>query len=177
MKKSTMLIIFIIYVVSIIVIGFFGMSVKVYDEIKYVKSIQISVDAEDPDMYNLEDPVIDESTKNPKYKLRLFFKTNALLDGNGNKYLPLNIIPKIEYDTGEIEGSNLQGITYTVSNEKLVNDNIISLNKNGTLICYENLMVNSQGVLEHKAYSFFIYVNPVSVSGLGKGAIIKVDVV
>ena len=37
MKKSTIIVILIVYLVSIVAIGFFGMAVKVYDEVKYVK--------------------------------------------------------------------------------------------------------------------------------------------
>ena len=176
MKKSTMLIILIVYVMSIVIIGFFGMSIKVYDEVKYIKSIQMSVEAESDDMYTLSEPTIDTATKNPKYVLRINFKTFALIDGDGNKYLPLNLIPKIEYDTGEIEGSNLESITYTVSNDKLIENNKISLNQNGTLICYENLVTNKNGGTEHKAYAFFIYINPASMSKIGSGAIIQVVV-
>ena len=51
MKKSTTLLIFIIYLASIVVIGFFGMKIKVYDEVKYVKSIEMSVEAENRKMY------------------------------------------------------------------------------------------------------------------------------
>ena len=177
MKKSTMLIIFIVYVASIVVIGFFGMRVKVYDEVKYIKSIQMSVEAENENMFTLSEPVIDPTTKNPKYTLRVNFISCSLLDANNNRYLPLNLIPKIEYDTGEIEGSNLESITYTVSNEKLIEDSIISLDERGTLICREKLSINKNGEMEHKMYSFFIYVKPASMSGIGTGADILVIVV
>lgn len=43
MKKSTIIIIIAIYLVSIVVISFLGIKVRVYDETKYVKEIQISV--------------------------------------------------------------------------------------------------------------------------------------
>ncbi|MBO4569695.1 MAG: hypothetical protein J5689_00560 [Clostridia bacterium] len=171
MKKSTVLIIFIVYVASIVLIGFFGMTVKVYDEIKYVKSIQMSVEAEDDDMFTFTYDGIDDYTKNPKYTLVVNFSTkaisgtflNELNEYETKNYLPLTFIPKVTYDTGDVAG-NAEAIKYTISNEKLVESGKIVLEQNGTMMCFKS------GV------AFYVYVNPVSMSGSGTGANIHVFV-
>ena len=172
MKKSTIFIIFIIYIASIVVIGFFGMSVKVYDEIKYIKSIEMSVEAEDSDMFNLTYDKIDKNTQNPQYTLIINFSTKAIMgsfrDDNNvlvdKLYLPLNLIPKITYDTGDIAG-DAEGIKYTLSNQKLIENGSLTFEENGTLVCFKSNM------------AFYIYVNPVSKGGNGTGAILHVFVV
>ena len=93
MKKSTALVILIIYLVSIVLIGFFGMAVKAYDIQKYIKTIEMSVEAESEDMYKFEylgkDIQEDGSgTHNNKYKLTIYF-SQALMDEDEKLYLPL----------------------------------------------------------------------------------------
>ena len=80
MKKSTTILILIIYVASIVLVGFFGMSVKVYDEIKYVKQIAISVEAESEELYTLTK--LDENdavTGNPQYNLTIRYNSYGTL--------------------------------------------------------------------------------------------------
>lgn len=171
MKKTTVLLIFIIYVASIVVIGFFGMSVKVYDEIKYVKSIEMSVEAESSDMFELKYNGIDAETKNPEYTLRIYFTKSATTGTFKNsegvdeekQYLPLNLIPKVTYDTGDVAG-NAENIKYTISNQKLIDNNSVILKDNGTLICFKS------------GFAFYIYVNPASKGGNGTGANLHVFV-
>ena len=100
MKKSTILLIILIYLASIVVIGFFGMKIKIYDEIKYVKNIEMSVEAENENMFTFIDEGIDEATGNRAYKLVINFD-NYLIGSftrkNGiteeRKYIPLTLIP------------------------------------------------------------------------------------
>ena len=88
MKKSTILLILIIYIASIVVIGFFGMQIKVFDEIKYINSIEISVEAERSDSYELTLlPEKDKTTQNDVYNLKIYFtdkgETGEFFDEEG----------------------------------------------------------------------------------------------
>lgn len=166
MKKSTIFIIFVVYVASIIMVGFFGMSIKSFDQIQYVKSIGISIEAESHEMYDFNPTPtgIDQTTKNPKYSLKIYFTEKALFDQNNEKYLPLNIIPKVTYDSGDVAGANEEGIAFSISNQKYVEEGYVSLSDNGTLI------------LRKSKIAFMVYVNPVSKAGNGTGAVIQVVV-
>lgn len=171
MKKSTAIIIFIVYLASIILIGFFGMKVKAYDLQKYVKTIEMSVEAEDKSMFNFIYVGKDETTKNNKYELNVFFDKaltdNFKVDGivETRKYVPLTLIPKVTYDTGELSDSKGESIKYSISNEDLVENNYVELSEFGMLKCFKQNI------------RFTIYVSPASVSGIGTGAIITVFVI
>lgn len=172
MKKSTTLLIFIIYLASIVVIGFFGMKIKIYDEIKYVKSIEMSVEAENKKMFFFEDIGIDQVTGNKKYKLTVNFDEHLVASftrKNGTvedrKYVPLSLIPYVTYDTGDVANSEEESIKYSISNTLLEDRELISLSVRGQLLCFKNNI------------AFMIYVNPASKAGNGKGAVISVYVV
>lgn len=169
MKKSTALVILIIYLVSIVLIGFFGMAVKAYDLQKYIKSIEMSVEAESEEMFKFEylgkDINEDGSgTYNNKYKLIINFK-HALIDENEKAYLPLTLIPKVTYDTGDV---NAKGDTIKYSTnkeaEELIDKDYLKLDERGILTVYK------------KRISFYVYINPNSIGRIGSGAIIEVHV-
>ena len=174
MKKSTVLLIFMIYVASIVIIGFFGMRIKIYDEVKYINKIEISVEAEKSEMYELTLlPEKDKTTQNDVYNLKIYFTDYAeegefFDEGSGTnltkKYLPISFIPKITYDTGE-EGANVEGITYNISNQKLIDNKSVELENNGTMICFKPKI------------SFYVYIDPVSKGRNGTGVIIHVFVI
>ena len=174
MKKSTVIMIFVIYVVSIVVIGFFGMKVKVYDEVKYIDKIEMSVEAEQQEMYELElMPEKDKTTGNALYELTIYytkynqegeFLNEETQENETKNYLALIFIPKIYYDTGE-EGSNAEGVNYKISNQKLIENKAVEMKENGTMICFKGKM------------SFFVNVNPISNGKSGSGAIIHVFVI
>ena len=169
MKKSTAILIIIIYVASIILVGFFGMSVKVYDEIKYVKKIEISIEAESESLYTLTKfDEVDSVTGNPQYNLTIRYSSygNKSVDEDDNQFVLLNIIPEITYDTGDLAG-DAESIVYTLNNTgtKHVEKGNISLNEYGTLVCYKS------------SIAFQIYVNPAAKGGNGTGAIINVYVI
>lgn len=166
MKKSTAILIVIIYVASIILVGFFGMSVKVYDEIKYVKKIEMSVEAESEETYNFEYFGIDTKTENPKYILTVNFEDFATRDEDDKLFILLNLIPKVTYDTGDIAGDT-ENIVYTLSSsgKNYVDKGYITLDDYGTLVCYKNMI------------GFQIYVNPAQKGGNGTGAIVQVYIV
>lgn len=167
MKKSTIIIIFIIYVASIILIGFFGMRVKAYDLQKYVKAIEMSAEAEDKAMFKLESLGKTENKDN-HYKLTVYYdkgKTGDFeIDGiiETRKYVPLTLIPKITYTSGELGKG--EKIKYTISREELIDNHSIELTEYGVLTCFRKT-------------SFIIYVAPASSSGIGSSAIIDVFVI
>lgn len=159
MKKSTMLTIFIIYVVSIILIGFFGISIRVYDQINYVKSIEIEIAATNTNMYDLGEREIDENGNN-KYWLNIYF--SKAIDVNGTLMLPLNIIPKVTYNTENVADAKAESISFSLSDENYQKDGFISLSDKGELICYDY------------GFSFEVYVNPTSKGRNGSGAVLVV---
>ena len=167
MKKSTIIIIFIIYVASIILIGFFGMKVKAYDLQKYVESIEMSVEAEDEQMFKFES-LGKTANKNNYYKLTVYFDKALTgdfeIDGiiETRKYVPLTFIPKITYTSGELGKG--ERIKYSISREEVTKKHEAELTEYGMLSCL-------------KKTSFIIYVNPESVSGIGTGAVIDVYVI
>ena len=148
------------------------MKIKVYDEIKYVKSIEMSVEAENKKMFFFEDIGIDQVTGNKKYKLTVNFDEHLVASftrKNGTvedrKYVPLSLIPYVTYDTGDVANSEEESIKYSISNTLLEDRELISLSVRGQLLCFKNNI------------AFMIYVNPASKAGNGKGAIISVYVV
>lgn len=172
MKKSTILLIFIVYLASIVVIGFFGMKVKVYDEIKYVKTITMSVEAENEQMYDFVEDGTDTVLGNKKYKLTVHF--NAHLIGsftrkNGlveeRRYVPLTLLPYVTYDTGDVANSEEESIKYSLSNTSFEEKEYISLSEKGQLLCFKTDI------------AFMIYIDPATKGGYGTGAIIAVYVV
>ena len=173
MKKSTALVIFIIYMVSIVLIGFFGMAVKAYDLQKYITSIEMDVEAEDKEMFKFEYLGIDLPRENDReyvasynriYKLTIYFDY-ALLDEEGQMYLPLTLIPKVTYDTGDV-GAKGDTIKYSTNPEaeELIDAGNFTLDELGRLVIYK------------KKITFDIFVNPASVAKIGSGAMIQVSV-
>lgn len=162
MKKSTTLMIILIYLASIVVIGFFGMKIKVYQPTNYIKSIEMSVEAEDKKMFTFVSKGQD-SDGNHKYDLILHFDY-ALSNEDGEKYLPLSLIPYVTYQTGDVntkEGS----IKYVLPDDtkNLVTQGIISLSDKGQFMCYKKTL-----------QIFRIYVKPTEPSGSGTDAEIRV---
>ena len=169
MKKSTVLIIFIIYLASIVMIGFFGMATKVYDEIKYVSAIEMDVEAENEEMFSFKQ-IANTSQGNKQYQLIIKFD-NALVgvfDRDGvqeeRKYIPLTLIPHVTYDTGDVANAEEESIVYRLSNSELQDKEHVSLSSRGELFCFK------------KDIGFSIYVEPASKSGNEVGVIINVYV-
>lgn len=162
MKKSTVVIIFIVYLASIVVVGFFGMSVKVYDKVNYVQSIQVSVQAENPEMYYFEDTGISPTSQNHTYLLKLFFGDQHLLDAQGEPYLPVIFMPQVTYQSGDMAGE-AESIRYSViSSIDYVATGQIILSERGELTCYASRI------------TFGIVISPENSSLLGSKAEIEV---
>ena len=170
MKKSTTLIIFIIYLVSIVAIGFFGMASKVYDEINYVQAIDITVRTDDEESYRFKENGTTEQG-NKRYQLMLYFNKAIDIkveDENGNdemrKALHITFIPNITYDTVDTANAEEEGIVYNISNQQYIEKKYVSLNNRGELICFKNNI------------SFKIYVDPESKGSYAAGIVIDVYV-
>lgn len=165
MKKSTIIIILIVYLASIVLIGFFGMKVKVYDKVKYVKSIEMSAQAEREDMFSFESNGVDPSTQNNRYTLVIFFSENHIFDADNNPFLPIILMPHVTYDSGDVAGE-AEKIKYTlISNADLEGQGKVSLSRKGELKCFDSMM------------AFDILVSPETSSLVGSSAIIEVWVV
>lgn len=172
MKKSTILIIFIIYLASIVAIGFFGMAAKVYNVNKYVNSIEITIEAEDEKMFNFYNEGLLEGKKH--YKIDVYYDKaltgefeNKLGIVEERKYIPLTIIPHVTYDTGDVANSEEESIVYVLAEEdmELQNKEYIKLTERGELTCFR---VDT---------AFRIYVEPASSSSNDVGVIIDVYVI
>ncbi len=163
MKKSTIIIILIVYLASIIVVGFFGMRVKVYDKVKYVQSIEVTAQAENKNMILWEANGLDDNL-NHKYTLKILFTEHALIDQDGNKYLPVIFMPQVTYDSGDIAGET-EKIKYEINSEfDLEGSGQIVLSQRGELTC------------KAKTPAFEVIIRPVGTGLQGSQAIISVYV-
>ncbi len=107
MKKSIVITILLVYIASIIVVGFFGISVRVYDSVKYIQSITMSVEASDDSMFRWTDT--SPETGAHSYTLMIDFskaQEGPVEDKDGNtitaRFLSLTLIPKVTYKSGDI---------------------------------------------------------------------------
>ena len=162
MRKSTIAVILAIYVASIVAIGFYGISIKVYDKVKYVESIELKIEAENDNMYSFVSQGKSETGDN-KYYLKIHFKSAHLVDGAGKEYLPISIVPYVTYDSGDVAG-NEEKIKFTLnSSVDFVEKGKISFD-NGQLVCYDSEFV------------FYVTVSPEQVSKNGSSATVKIYV-
>lgn len=147
MKKSTILIIFIVYLASIVAIGFFGMSSKVYDEVKYVSAITVEAQVENENMRDFEDITANPTSKKKEYLLIVYFD-NGIEYETGKFYVPISLTPYVVYDTGDVANSKEVSIVYYGDSKKSQKDNdgnitfkqsnktIATLTKFGSLSCF-----------------------------------------
>lgn len=99
MKKSVVLTILIIYILAIVVVGFIGIALKVYDEKKYVEEIKcISDNYIDEPVYNEKGEVIYDGTIEVKKKtnpdLTVVIKCRALPADATNTKLKISVSDK-----------------------------------------------------------------------------------
>lgn len=164
MNKSTIVIIFVVYIASIIAIGFFGMAIKVYDKIKYVKSIEIKIEAESHNFYDFT-AIEKDSKGNNAYNLIVHFNYAQIDPITNKKYLPLSILPYVEYDSGDI-ASEEETLVYSInSSSDLEELGYVKLESTGMLTCYQANL------------AFIIKVSPQKSSRNGSSAIINVYVI
>lgn len=163
MKKSTVIIILIVYLASIVVVGFFGMRVKVYDKVKYIQSIEVTAQAENEKMYSFESEGLNPVTSNHKYKLNIYFTKYHLVDADGKSYLPIILMPQVTYDSGDMAGET-EKIKYSINNSLYEERGLVSLSQRGELYCYS------------KGMSFTVMISPESLGLIGASAEISVFV-
>lgn len=167
MKKSTLIVIFIVYLASIVAVGLFGMSVKVYDQVKYVSSITVSAESSEESALKLEQ-VSYSATDGYLYRLRVDFSkadTTTNASGEEQKVLEFSLIPKVAYESGEIS-SNLEAIVYLLdgNGQSYVDSEYISTDGRGQFLCHRNKI------------SFQVTIRPKSGSSSGAKATIRVIV-
>lgn len=165
MKKSVVITIFIIYIASIIAIGFFGIKLKVYDEVKYVKEIKVSVETTNEDAIKMVDVGKNSSTGNNEYKLyvdytkfetRVVEKDGAMVE---EVYFSLSLIPQVTYDSGELASGKGEKIKYTTLNQNYVDKGFFTLDEYGFVTIYR------QNVL-----SFSVMISPENRASFGSSA-------
>ena len=170
MKKSTILLIFIIYLASIVTIGFFGMASKVYDEIKYVQTIEVEVEAEKKEAYLFKSNGTSKNG-NKMFNLYVFFdeadvgtfeRENGFVEER--KFVALTLIPHVTYDTGDVANAEEESIVYRLNDTTLQEEEHVNLEKNGMLYCF-------------KETSFRVYVEPASQSSNDVAVIIDIYVI
>ena len=169
MKKSTILVIVIVYLVSIVAIAFFGMKSKVDNEVKYIKEISMDIRADDESAYEFKQ--IGTIDQNKLYQLTIDFskaidvkveRENGIIEMR--KCVYLTFIPNISYDTGDTANAEEESIVYSVSDKSYIQKEYVSLNDRGELLCYRNNI------------SFQIFVNPESIGSMSAGIVINVYV-
>ncbi len=174
MRKSTVLVIFIVYFASIILIGFFGMSLSVSDEVKYVKDIQLEVKSVYAEAYDFVQEE-DNELGNKQYSLTVRFsyaeEVEEEVDHDGfivietRKYVALNFLPEVTYDTGDVENAVEEAIVYGITNDKITEKGVAEIDEKGVLYCYK------------KDSAFIIRINPKSNSFNNTAIIVRVFVV
>ncbi len=165
MKKSVLITIFIIYVASIIVIGFFGIKLRVYDEVKYIKEITITAEAENEEAFSIKEIGKDETTGNNKYELKIDYTKSATDESTGEKYLVISLIPHVVYDSGDLAAGKGESIKYTTLNQNYIDKGFFSIDQFGIIT-----------IKRQSFFAFTVMVNPETQGGFGTGAIIKVIV-
>lgn len=143
MKKSTILIIFMIYLISIVAIGFFGIAVKASDEVLYVQSISMNVRADSKDMYSFKDTG-KNSKKIQTYDLTIYFSQSVQIQyerENGITELRncvfISLIPEVTYDTGDTANAEEESIIYRLADTSYQEKELIHLNERGELMCFK----------------------------------------
>lgn len=174
MKKSIVVTILVIYVASIIIVGFFGMSVKVYDSIKYVQSITMSAEAGSEDMITFTDTSPEQGKHT--YTLNIYFAAaqhGPVEDKDGNivekDFISVTLIPKITYKTGDLGAE--ESVVYTLSEqgEKYVEKGYFTLSKYGVLTIFGK---DAETPTLEKAFVTTIYINPEKSGDPDAGAVI-----
>lgn len=166
MNKSVVITILLIYVASIIIVGFFGISVRVYDSVKYIDSITMDVQATDDSYYKFTDTSPESGAHT--YSLVVYF-TNAqegpVEDNDGNtvvtKFISLTLIPKVTYKSGELGAE--EKLKYVLPKDAIQKqeEGDFSLSQVGVLTLF-------------KPVSFIIYITPESQSSADAEAQITV---
>lgn len=174
MRKSTILVIFIVYFASIILIGFFGMSLRVSDEVKYVKDIQLQVKSVNEEAYDFVQEA-DNELGNKQYSLTVRFsyaeEVEQEIENEGvsiivtKKYVALNFLPEVTYDTGDVENAVEEAIVYGITNDQITQKGVAEIDEKGVLYCYK------------KDQAFIIRINPKSNSFNNTAIIVRVFVV
>lgn len=171
MSKTTIAIIIVIYAVSIFVVGIFGLSIKAYDKVKYVDNITVTIEADNHEMYKIEDVTKQEAGADHEYHLFVNFYTNHLED-RGEKYLPLSIIPHVVYTSGDV-ASVEEKIKY------ISDDNMQGFQDKG-VVSFSNgqLVINDpEGKIDDPTFfSFKLTISPQNPSKNGSSAVVWVYV-
>ena len=167
MKKSTLIVILLIYFASIVIVGFFGIAVRVGEEIDYVQSIQVEIKTLNDDFVTIKGPTFDPIIGN-KYTVIVDFKGASTVKnslGEDVKFFDISIIPTVTYISNK-EVVNAEGIEFSLSEqgEKYVQDKKIEVDNRGQIIFYE------------KVNAFSVTIHPASSSGAGTSAVVTIAV-
>ncbi len=171
MKKSTIITIFIIYLASIVAVGFFGFKVKVIGEVMYVKTINLDVRCEDESAYEFREMFEEEKTSDGKYNEYVMFvdfskAQNVKVEEDGKevdkKQLAFSIIPQVTYLTGDSPSAEEDSVVYTIIDKKVLDRGYAEIDDKGILTIWESKL------------SFTIRVSPKSTILYGSEAIIEV---
>ena len=173
MRKSTIIVIFAIYILSILAISFFGMKVKIYNETKYVKAIEISVEAEDDSMFSLTSAGTNSNGDHIYY---LVLKFNKSIQGEfpmkenpevmvTKNFIRVSIIPHITYDSEDVANAREESITYKLGSNEYDENEWLTLDETGFLTAFKNNIYSP------------VYIRPVQSGRVGTNAIIYVSVI
>lgn len=165
MRKSTIVTILLIYLASIVAVGFLGTRVRIYDEIRLVSSISISVRAanEKSFKYTGESVGQDESTGFKIYKMTAYY--NAYQE---NGVLEFAFIPVFTFKDGKKEEMTGKAVSYQIEPSGYVDSGWLSITNNGILSLNRGTM------------DIDLYIRPISTEKISaisdSGILIKLQV-
>lgn len=171
MKKSTIITIFIIYLASIVAVGFFGFKVKVIGEVMYVKTINLDVRCEDESAYEFREMFEEEKTSDGKYNEYVMFidfskAQNVKVEDGGEevnkKQLAFSIIPSVIYRTGDSPDAEEDTVVYSIIEDRVKDNGYAEIDEKGVLTVWEDKL------------SFTVKVSPKSTVLHGSEAIIEI---
>ncbi len=171
MSKTTIAIIVILYLVSIFWVGFFGLSVKVVDKVKYVDEITVKIEAEKTEMFDIFEKEKTEPGANNEYELQIYFYDEHLVY-EGDKYLPLTILPHVKYMSGDV-ASTEEKIKF------IPDDNMKHFQESG-VVSFDRgqLVINDPGTSEEaELFAFKLTISPENSSRNGSSAVVWITVI
>ncbi len=104
MKKSVVLLISLVYIISVVIVGVLGLKMRVYDEVVYVTDIKVSI----RDFDKLEGAVYAENVKDPENPDRLLYNYYYYI-----KYTDKEIKLEIQSNVEPVE-STYSHVTYYI---------------------------------------------------------------
>lgn len=143
MKKSTIITIFIIYLASIVIIGFFGIKVRVDGEIMYIETINLDIKCEDETSFEFrkkeKTEYIHQSMNANEYVMFVDFSKaqEVKVEEDGEevtkKQLVFSIIPTVSYLKADSPDAEEDTVVYTIMQDRVKDKGYAEIDNKGIL--------------------------------------------